>query len=40
MLDVCVRRKLIGDDVHRHGKQLLDRVVAMLTNLAKSLQDA
>jgi four helix bundle protein len=40
MLDVCLRRKLISDETHRHGKHLLDRIVAMLTKLAKMLQDA
>ncbi|PJB39574.1 MAG: four helix bundle protein [Deltaproteobacteria bacterium CG_4_9_14_3_um_filter_63_12] len=40
MLDVCLRRKLISDETHRQGKQLLDRIVAMLTKLAKMLQDA
>jgi four helix bundle protein len=39
MLDVCLRRKLIGDETHRQGKQQLDRIVAMLTKLAKMLQD-
>jgi four helix bundle protein len=39
MLDVCLRRKLIADDVHRRGKLLLDRIVAMLVALAKSLHD-
>jgi len=38
MLDVCLRRRLITDDVHRRGKQQLDRIVAMLVALAKSLQ--
>ncbi len=36
MLDVCLRRRLITDDTHRRGKQLAERVVAMLTKLAKS----
>ncbi len=39
MLDVCFRRKLTTEDVHRHGKELLDRIVAMLARLAKNLQD-
>jgi four helix bundle protein len=39
MLDVCLRRKLADEETHRRGKQLLDRIVAMLTKLAKSLQD-
>jgi four helix bundle protein len=40
MLDVCLRRKLIAEDVHRAGKQLLDRIVAMLVKLATKLQDS
>jgi four helix bundle protein len=40
MLDVCLPRKLVTDETHRQGKQLLDRIVAMLTKLAKVLQDA
>ena len=39
MFDVCLRRKLIADDTHRRGKQLLDRIVAMLVKLAKSHQE-
>ena len=38
MLDVCLRRKLMAEDSHRRGKMLLDRIVAMLVALAKSLQ--
>jgi hypothetical protein len=40
MLDVCLRRKLITDETHRKGKQLLDRIVAMLTKLSKTLQES
>jgi four helix bundle protein len=40
MLDVCLRRKLITEETHRKGKQLLDRIVAMLTKLSKALQDS
>jgi len=40
MLDICYRRNLIDDSTHRSGKQLLDRVVAMLVRLGKNLQDA
>jgi hypothetical protein len=36
MLDVCLCRKLVSDETHRRGKQLVERVVAMLTKLAKS----
>ena len=38
MLDVCLRRRLTTEQVHRTGKQLLDRIVAMLVKLATSLQ--
>ena len=40
MLDVCLRRKLLTAEKHRLGKQLLERIVAMLTKLAKVLQDS
>ena len=40
MLDVCLRRKLISEQTHRKGKQLLDRIVAMLTKLSKALQES
>ena len=39
MLDVCSRRKLIDADTHRRGKELLDRIAAMLVKLAKSHQE-
>jgi four helix bundle protein len=39
MLDVCLRRTLISEETHRRGKQLLDRIVAMLVKLCRSLQD-
>jgi len=39
MLDVCFRRKMISEDTHHRGKQLLDRVVAMLVALCKNLHD-
>jgi len=38
MLDVCLRRKLIEGDIHRRGKQLLERIVAMLIKLCQTLQ--
>jgi four helix bundle protein len=38
MLDVCLRRSLVSEDVHRRGKDLLDRIAAMLVKLAKNLQ--
>ena len=39
MLDVCLRRKFIAVEVHRSGKTMLDRIVAMLVALAKALQE-
>jgi four helix bundle protein len=39
MLDGCLRRKLITDDAHQRGKQLLERVVSMLIKLSKALDD-
>jgi four helix bundle protein len=39
MLDVCLRRRLLPEETHRDGKLLLDRIVAMLTRLVKSLED-
>jgi len=38
MLDVCLRRKLMDAAAHRKGKELLDRIVAMLVGLVKNLQ--
>jgi four helix bundle protein len=40
MLDVCLRRKLITEDSHRRGKQLIERIVSMLVTLAKSHEHA
>jgi hypothetical protein len=39
MLDVCLRRKLVAEDTHRRGKQLLERIVAMLIKLCQTLHD-
>jgi four helix bundle protein len=36
MLDVCARRRLISEDTERRGKQLAERIVAMLVRLAQS----
>lgn len=36
MFDVCLRRQLISKDIHSRGKQLAERIVAMLVKLAKS----
>jgi four helix bundle protein len=38
MLDVCLRRNLVAEKTHQEGKELRDRIVAMLTKLAKSLE--
>ena len=38
MLDVCVRRSLVSDETHQRGKELLERIAAMLVKLAKNLQ--
>jgi four helix bundle protein len=39
MLDVCLRRQLIASEAHDRGKQLLDRIVAMLVKLCRALRD-
>ena len=39
MLDVCLRRHLIASEAHDRGKQLLDRIVAMLVKLCRALRD-
>ena len=39
ILDVCGRLDLVDGSTHRSGKELLDRVVAMLVVLAKKLQN-
>ena len=39
MLDVCLRRQLIAPELHERGKQLLDRIVAMLVKLCRALRD-
>jgi hypothetical protein len=38
LLDVCFRLKLIAEEQHRTGKEILWRVVAMLVKLARSLE--
>jgi four helix bundle protein len=40
MLDVCARRQLILEDSRRRGKQLAERIVAMLVKLAQSHEPA
>jgi four helix bundle protein len=39
MLDICLRRKLISEQTHRVGKQLLERIVSMLIKLSKALEE-
>lgn len=39
MFDVCLRRKLVDTETHDHGKQLLERIVAMLIKLCRALRD-
>ena len=39
ILDICLRLKLAPAETHTTGKQLLDRIVAMLVGLAKSVED-
>src|SRR3954452_2718447 len=36
LLDICLRLKLVDDVVHRAGKEMLLRVVAMLIKLAQT----
>ena len=38
MLDVCARRNLIAEDVHRRGKQLLERIVSMLVKMTRGVE--
>lgn len=40
VLDICARLKLIDPDLQRQGKDILERVVAMLVKLATALQRA
>ena len=39
MFDVCLRRELIASETHDRGKQLLERIVAMLIKLCRSMRD-
>ncbi len=34
MLDVCLRRKRTTEQIHRHGEQRRDRILAMLVERA------
>jgi four helix bundle protein len=38
LLDVCFQLKLIAEEQHRTGKEILWRIVAMLVKLARSLE--
>jgi hypothetical protein len=38
MFDVCLRRGLIANETHERGKQLLERIVAMLIKLCRALR--
>jgi four helix bundle protein len=40
ILDVCRRLDLVDDDVHRSGKAVLDRIVAMLVAMSRRLDKA
>lgn len=37
IFDICLRLKLAPEETHTAGKQLLERIVAMLVGLAKSM---
>ena len=39
LLDICFRLELIGQADHTAGKQMLERIVAMLVKLARSFED-
>lgn len=39
MLDVCLRRQLVSIADHERGKQLLERIVAMLVKLCRTMRD-
>jgi four helix bundle protein len=39
MLDVCLRRQLVRVEDHERGKQLLERIVAMLVKLCRAMRD-
>lgn len=38
LLDVCLRLELAAEVDHRAGKQMLERIVAMLVKLARSFE--
>jgi hypothetical protein len=38
VLDLALARGLVSDAAHRHGRELLVRVVQMLTRLARRMQ--
>jgi four helix bundle protein len=39
LLDVCLRLKLLDEDGHRSGKEMLVRVVSMLIKLAQACEE-
>ena len=38
ILDICLRLKLTTGEVHATGKEMLNRVAAMLVKLARNLE--
>ena len=40
LLDICFRLELASEADHRAGKQMLERIVAMLVKLARSFESA
>lgn len=40
MLDVCLRRGLVASETHDRGKQLLERIVAMLIKLCRAMRES
>ena len=39
LLDICFRLEIAAEADHRAGKQMLERIVAMLVKLARSFED-
>ncbi len=39
MFDVCLRRTLVDTETHERGKQLLERIVAMLIKPSRAMRD-
>lgn len=38
ILDICLRLKLTASEVHATGKEMLNRIAAMLVKLARNLE--